>query len=354
MKCPVVKFAPVLVFGLIFCPNFLMAQPSTNGLLLWLDASYRASIQTNSSGGVTNWINLAPGATNSVSYSGANDNGTSASYNTTPPTYVINSNGLNFVNFSGAGYLDNLNLSAITPASITVFLLASATSNPGNYSAFLSFRQGPSANDYQTGLNIDQGQNSSATFNRLNVEGAKAGGNGGFQFLNGSLNFGTVYIIQVNDGGGPADNNNQVGVLVNDTLESFVTGTNTPVGLANCYIGTRAYVVGFVPTSNHDLIGKIAVVLVYSGQLSDTNLTQTTDYLYSFFRPPNLGIAYTTTNNSVKVFWLNSGNYTLVQSSILATNLWVTNTLPVSTINGTNSVIVTPPKGNLFFRLATQ
>jgi hypothetical protein len=68
---------------------------------------------------------------------------------------------------------------------------------------------------------------------------------------------------------------------------------------------------------------------------------------------PNLSIAQS--GNSVIVSWPNTGSYTLQQNSNLAVSAgWtasgytVTTNLPV----GTNSISITPPVGNLFFRLA--
>jgi len=59
--------------------------------------------------------------------------------------------------------------------------------------------------------------------------------------------------------------------------------------------------------------------------------------------------------NSVQLRWPNTGSYTLQQNSSLAkpagwgTSVYL-NTL--TNANGTNSVTVTPPQGNLFFRLS--
>ena len=55
--------------------------------------------------------------------------------------------------------------------------------------------------------------------------------------------------------------------------------------------------------------------------------------------------------DSVKILWDATGSYALLQSANLASAIWTTNTSPVTTLNGTNSITVTPPAGNLFFRL---
>ncbi len=66
---------------------------------------------------------------------------------------------------------------------------------------------------------------------------------------------------------------------------------------------------------------------------------------------PNLLIA-PNGSNSVKVLWPNTGSYTLLESSNLAPGSWTTNSQTITTNNGTNSVIITPAVGNLFFRLS--
>ena len=55
--------------------------------------------------------------------------------------------------------------------------------------------------------------------------------------------------------------------------------------------------------------------------------------------------------NSVKILWPATGSYTLLQNTVLNSGNWTTNTSTISTSNGTNSITITPPVGNLFFRL---
>lgn len=65
---------------------------------------------------------------------------------------------------------------------------------------------------------------------------------------------------------------------------------------------------------------------------------------------PDLTITHS--GNSVIVSWPNSGSYTLQQNSNLAIPAgWVTSGYTITTSNGTNSITITPPTGNLFFRL---
>ena len=66
---------------------------------------------------------------------------------------------------------------------------------------------------------------------------------------------------------------------------------------------------------------------------------------------PNLTITHS--GNSVIVSWPNTGSYTLQQNSNLAASAgWTTSGYTITTANGTNSITITPPTGNLFFRLS--
>jgi hypothetical protein len=64
---------------------------------------------------------------------------------------------------------------------------------------------------------------------------------------------------------------------------------------------------------------------------------------------PNLSVAHS--GNSVTVYWPNTGSHTLQQNANLASANWATSGYPINTSNGTNSITITSPVGNLFFRL---
>lgn len=67
---------------------------------------------------------------------------------------------------------------------------------------------------------------------------------------------------------------------------------------------------------------------------------------------PSLAIAFSSQPSTVIVSWPNTGGYTLQQNNNLATGSWVTSGYAVTTANGTNSITISSPTGNLFFRLA--
>lgn len=65
---------------------------------------------------------------------------------------------------------------------------------------------------------------------------------------------------------------------------------------------------------------------------------------------PDLTI--TRSGNSVTVSWPDTGSYTLQQNiNLEASAGWVTSGYTITTSNGTNSITIPSPTGNLFFRL---
>jgi hypothetical protein len=65
---------------------------------------------------------------------------------------------------------------------------------------------------------------------------------------------------------------------------------------------------------------------------------------------PSLSITHSA--NSVIVSWPNTGSYALQQNDSPANAIgWASSGYTINTVNGTNSITVTPPTGNLFFRL---
>ncbi|HEX3720909.1 MAG TPA: hypothetical protein VH595_23400 [Verrucomicrobiae bacterium] len=63
-------------------------------------------------------------------------------------------------------------------------------------------------------------------------------------------------------------------------------------------------------------------------------------------------LTITRSGNSVIISWADTGTYNLQQSVNLSnTNAWTLNGGTVTTAGGSNSVTITPPTGNVFFRL---
>lgn len=66
---------------------------------------------------------------------------------------------------------------------------------------------------------------------------------------------------------------------------------------------------------------------------------------------PNLSVSHS--GNNVIVSWPDTGAYTLQQNSVMAKAGWTTSGYTITTANGTNSITITSPTGNLFFRLSS-
>lgn len=86
----------------------------------------------------------------------------------------------------------------------------------------------------------------------------------------------------------------------------------------------------------------------YQGQLQNNESPASSIYYFAF------SLFNTNTGGSgisLVVSWPDTGNYNLQQNSNLATGSWAASGYTVTTANGTNSVTITSPTGNLFFRL---
>jgi hypothetical protein len=73
--------------------------------------------------------------------------------------------------------------------------------------------------------------------------------------------------------------------------------------------------------------------------------------LYAVQTPglPFLSISHS--GNSVVVSWPDTGSYNLQTNGNLNASSWIVFGGTVTTANGTNSITISPPTGNLFFRL---
>ena len=66
---------------------------------------------------------------------------------------------------------------------------------------------------------------------------------------------------------------------------------------------------------------------------------------------PNLIITHN--GNTITVSWPNTANYALLQNANLAVSSgWAPTVYQINTASGTNSITITSPAGNLFFRLS--
>lgn len=75
------------------------------------------------------------------------------------------------------------------------------------------------------------------------------------------------------------------------------------------------------------------------------------DFSFSLAQP-SLSIVLSNTNSAVISWPSPSTGFVLQQNADLTTTNWTASGYPITTNNGTNSITLAPPTGNLFFRLA--
>jgi hypothetical protein len=90
-----------------------------------------------------------------------------------------------------------------------------------------------------------------------------------------------------------------------------------------------------------------------SGAMSGGGYSLTSGFwsLYAMQTPGLPFLTISRSGNSAVVSWPNTGSYNLQTNGNLHASRWMVFGGPVNTANGTNSVTITPPTGNLFFRL---
>jgi len=132
---------------------------------------------------------------------------------------------------------------------------------------------------------------------------------------------------------------------------------NVAVGYANLIIVPSIYAFGYA--NNQDgayFVGSVTTSIasqtyvdVLTPGASYTSASGTV-YPTLLSAPPTLRIQPAT--NGITLFWpVTTTVYRLQHNSDLTTANWVSNTIPVSVVSGTNQVTVSPATGNLFFRL---
>jgi hypothetical protein len=92
-----------------------------------------------------------------------------------------------------------------------------------------------------------------------------------------------------------------------------------------------------------------------SSAMTGGNYTLTGGFwsLISVVQSPGLpNLTVTQAADSVIVSWSNTSGGTLQQSSSLVSESWSPSGYAITTVNGTNSITIPSPRGNLFFRLA--
>ena len=144
------------------------------------------------------------------------------------------------------------------------------------------------------------------------------------------------------------------------TLTLFLGLLLPPIGFAQQYSIDWDKIAGGGGTSSggtYQVSGTIGQPEA-SGAMTGGNYSLTGGFWSSISAVHTPGAALLTiTRNSqlstVTVSWPKTDSYTLQQNSNLAASAgWTLTGYSISTANGTNSITITPPGGNLFFRLA--
>jgi hypothetical protein len=136
----------------------------------------------------------------------------------------------------------------------------------------------------------------------------------------------------------------------NDTIRKM-----TPLG-TNWVTSTLAGLAGITGSTNGTGTNALfnfpyGVTVDHAGNLYVADTLNSTIRLGRIVPPPNLTVGFAAPN-SVVVSWPDSGSPTLQTNGNLTTTNWGNYGGMITTTNGTNSVTIAPPTGNLFFRLA--
>lgn len=128
-------------------------------------------------------------------------------------------------------------------------------------------------------------------------------------------------------------------------------------GVSAVYSSTNSGVNWFTNDTIQGIVYPLGLNAVASSA-DGTKLAGLSGYVYvnpelsgSVSTPPSLKVKFNQPA-TVVITWPDTGGYTLHQNSILNTSNWTTSSYPVTTNNGTNSVTITSPGSNLFFRLS--
>lgn len=145
---------------------------------------------------------------------------------------------------------------------MTIFIVSATYSNPDAFSAWLSMSESGS-NDYETGLNIDQGVGNPPAMQVVNVEGA---GNGGMiNLLQGSIPYGHITRMCVSSTRGKAG----TALWINGKQHAARDrAENSVIQLDEFVLGARRYTHGGTPEPRGFLHADVAEVLVFDRSLS--------------------------------------------------------------------------------------
>jgi putative heme-binding domain-containing protein len=240
------------------------ALPVREGLELWLDAARIAEPAPATGETVARWRDQSGNRRDLVQDNPA-----------AQPTYQdrLAKGTTPVVRFDGMDdWLGKTDLD-LSRRELTIFVVAAPHSNGGWFRAILSANK-RGANDYTTGINIDQSGNPTGSFNVLSVEGA--GFAGTVDLLTGDRRFGTFHVIAVTC----RPDKEGVRLAVNGKPHRARNRTDSPIALDELRLGSRYFSNTADPAQPHGFFhGDVAEVLVYGRALSDDQRAQVEAYL---------------------------------------------------------------------------
>jgi len=237
-------------------------DPADERLLLWLDASDRASLTIDADGRVSAWANKAAKVGRAL-----------RSVEKARPAYVEKALADRpALRFDG---LDDILRDTGFGRSVktwTLFAAATIRSNAGGFRAILSTNQ-KDINDYSSGFNIDLGGGSTAGFHILNVEGRRHAGQSDLLIHDGG--FGS-FIIAIASGDAWAQ------AFVNGAREGIRDVKEGEASLAEIRLGARMYAnpPGKLPLVESGFLdGDIAELILFGKDLSEEEMRPIYAYL---------------------------------------------------------------------------
>jgi putative heme-binding domain-containing protein len=179
---------------------------------------------------------------------------------------------LRFVRFDGQSQWLTADGLGLRFTDATVFLVAAPFSNDGNFRALIAWNAA-GANDYQSGLNVDQGPFGTRRFDTLNVEGPGFGGAGNLKQDAGP--FGQLTRICLTSTVGPGGTS----LFLDGEAAGRRDRGPGALRLDRLTVGARYYTNGGPPETRGLLCGEIAEVLVYDRLLADSERLEVDRYL---------------------------------------------------------------------------
>jgi glucose/arabinose dehydrogenase len=262
----------------VLCPAAFAANlPVEDGLFLHLDAAAQPALHAQAAlpppgngRPLDRWLDASPAARHVVQPRAGG-------------RPVLRSDGTGaFVRFDGRDDYLSLSGPRRRAAELTVFILAAAHSNKGAFSGLFG-TAAAGQNDYSSGLNVDQGPDSTKEISTLNVESAGSGGFRNFiqpgRNLAAHLSFGSFHVFTVRSKAGPKGNELFLdGIRLGDRERKAST-----IGLDEIVIGGRIYSndPAEPPNAQGSFHGDIAAVLVYDRALNDAERRQVEDSLFA-------------------------------------------------------------------------